>query len=126
MNLIKKAIIGIVLNGAALYFLTLIIEEMAYTGGYTFFIVGGIIIGLLNWSVKPLIKLFSLPFIFITGGLFLIVINAALLWFLGYFLGIIEFREVSLTFPNLGSYAIGAFVFGIINWAEHLIIKNDS
>lgn len=125
MFFIKKAIVGVVLNGGALYLLSLLIDEMVYTGGYTFFLVGGIVIGLLNWAVKPLIKVMSLPFIFITGGLFLIVINAGLLWFLSYFLGVIEFRDVSLSFPNLGSYAIGALVFGVINWAEHLIISND-
>ena len=40
MNIIKKAIIGVVLNGAALYGLTLAMEEVTYTGGVTFFIVG--------------------------------------------------------------------------------------
>ena len=125
MDYIKRAIIGVVLNGAALYVLILLVEEIAYTGGYAFFILGGIILGFLNWAVKPIVKAVSLPFIFITGGLFLIVINAGLLWFLSYFFGVIEFRDVTLTFPNLGSYAIGAVVFGVINWAEHLIIKND-
>jgi putative membrane protein len=126
MNIIKKAIIGVVLNGAALYGLTLAMEEVTYTGGVTFFIVGGVLMGFLNWAVKPIMKAISLPFIFITGGLFLILINGGLLWFLSYFLDIVQFREVSLTFPNLGSYAIGAVVFGVINWVEHMIIKNDS
>ena len=125
MNIIKKAIIGVVLNGAALYGLTQAMEEVTYTGGVTFFIVGGVLMGFLNWAVKPIMKAISLPFIFITGGLFLILINGGLLWFLSYFLDIVQFREVSLTFPNLGSYAIGAVVFGVINWVEHMIIKND-
>lgn len=125
MGYIKKAILGVVLNGAALYALILLLPEVMYTGGFKFFVIGGLVVGFLNWAVKPVIKAVSLPFIFITGGLFLIVVNAVILWLLGYLLGVIEFRDVSLTFPNLGSYAIGAIVFGLINWAEHLIIKND-
>ncbi|MFA6917508.1 MAG: phage holin family protein [Candidatus Gracilibacteria bacterium] len=124
MGFIKKIILGIVLNGAALYFLTRVVEEVTYTGGIRFFIIGGLVVGLLNTIVKPIFKIVTFPLIFLTGGVFLIVINAAILWFLSYFLEIIAFRDVTLTFPNLGSYVIGGLVFGLINWAEHLIIKN--
>jgi putative membrane protein len=125
MGIIKKIIIGIVLNGLALYVLTLLVDEITYTGGLKFFVLGGIVIGILNTIVKPILKVISLPIIFLTGGLFLIAINAGLLWFLSYFLGVIEFRDVTLIFPNIGSYAIGALVFGVVNWAEHLVIKNE-
>jgi len=123
LKILKKMILGVFLNGAALYALLMFVEEIGYTGGWAFFVVGGIVMGILNGIAKPVLKLISIPFIFITGGLFLIAINAGLLWFLSYFLDVIQFREVSLTFPNLGSYAIGALVFGLINWAEHLVIK---
>ena len=124
MGLIKKVILGIVLNGAALYFLTIALEEIQYTGGIKFFVIGGIVVGLLNLIVKPIFKIVTFPLIFLTGGVFLIVINAILLWFLSYFLNVIQFRDVALTFPNMGSYLIGGLIFGLINWAEHLIIKN--
>lgn len=124
MGLIKKIIFGIFLNGAALYFLTRLVEEVTYTGGLKFFIIGGIVVGLLNAVVKPIFKILTFPLIILTGGLFLVVINAAILWFLSHFLNVIEFRDVTLTFPNIGSYVIGGLVFGLINWAEHLIIKN--
>lgn len=124
MGFIKKIILGIVLNGAALYFLTLALPEITYTGGVKFFVIGGVTIGLLNLFIKPLFKILTFPLIFLTGGIFLIVINAVLLWFLSYFLGVIQFRDVALTFPNIGSYVIGGLVFGLINWAEHLFIKN--
>jgi len=124
MGFIKKIIVGIVLNGAALYFLMQVVEEITYTGGIAFFIMGGVVVGILNLFVKPIFKIITFTLIFLTGGVFLIIINAVILWFLSYFLGVIEFRDVALTFPNTGSYVIGGLVFGLINWAEHLIIKN--
>ncbi|MDD3862083.1 MAG: phage holin family protein [Candidatus Gracilibacteria bacterium] len=124
MGLIKKVIVGIVLNGLALYALTYVLEEVVYTGGIKFFIIGGLVLGILNLIVKPLFKIIAFPLIFLTGGLFLIVINAVILAFLSYFLGVIEFRDVTLTFPNIGSYVIGGLVFGVVNWLAHLIIKN--
>lgn len=44
------------------------------------FVALGIIIGLINYFVKPLLKTLSLPLEIITIGLFSIVINAGLLW----------------------------------------------
>ena len=123
MKFLLKLVLGIVLNALALYLLTLVVHEITYTGGYSLFIAGGIVIGILNLIVKPVLKLVSLPLIFLTGGLFLIVINAFILWFLSYILSVAQFRDLSLVFPNLGSYVIGAIVFGVINAAEHLLIK---
>ena len=40
----------------------------------------GLLLGLLNLLVKPVIKLFSLPINILTLGLFNIVINAGILW----------------------------------------------
>ena len=103
MGLIKRIVVGILLNGVALFALTELIEEITYTGGIKFFIIGGIVVGVLNLVVKPLFKIITFPLIFLTGGLFLVVINAVVLWFLSYFLGVIEFRDVTLIFPNIGS-----------------------
>lgn len=42
----------------------------------------GIVLGLLNYFLKPLLKALSLPLEIITLGLFTIVINMALIWLL--------------------------------------------
>lgn len=43
----------------------------------------GVVLGLLNYFLKPLLKIIALPLELITLGLFTIVINMALIWFLG-------------------------------------------
>lgn len=123
MSLFWKPILGVLLNGASLYALTYFVDEITYTGGLTFFVVGGVLMWLLNAIVKPLLKILSMPLIFLSAGVFLIVINIAILWFFSYFLDIAAFRETSLVFENMGSYVIGAIVFGLINWALDLFIK---
>lgn len=120
----KKVVIGIVLNALALYATTLVIEGITYTGGFKTFVIAGIFIGLLNTFVKPFIKLLSFPFIIITGGLLLIIINALILWVAIFLVNSLEFKDVTLHFAGLGTYFISAIVFGVINWGEHLIIKN--
>ena len=52
------------------------------TAQWEIFLVLGVVLGLLNYFLKPLLKMLSLPLEIITLGLFTIVINVALLWIL--------------------------------------------
>ena len=124
MNMLKRAIIGVALNGGTLFAVTYLLEEVTYTGGYMFFVIGGVTIGLLNSLVKPLLKILALPFVVLTAGLFIIVINAFILWFTKYFLDVIQFRDVAISVTGVGGYIVGAFLFGLINWGAHIVIKN--
>jgi putative membrane protein len=121
MSLLTKPLFGIVLNGFVLYLLTMLVESIEYTGGFKFFLIGGIVLGLVNFVIRPMVKLLSLPLIMITGGIVLVIWNVAILWFLSYFLSVVEFRDVTLAFPDAQTYVIGAIVFGVINWTAHLI-----
>lgn len=123
MGFILSPIINIIINGGTLYLLTNIVDGIAYTGGVKFFVLGGIVLGMLNWIVKPLLKIIALPFTFLTGGLFLIVINVVILWFLSYFLDVADFQDVTLAFFNWTDYVIGAIVLGVINWTSSFITK---
>lgn len=122
MNFIFKPIVRILLNAGILYLLTQLVPTIVFTGGWKFFVIGGVVLGLINLIIKPIMKLLSFPAMLITGGLFNIVINMAVLWFLKYFIAAIQMEGVTLFFPNFATYAIGAVVFGLINWAAGLII----
>jgi len=49
--------------------------------GWTTFAVMAVILGLVNATIRPLLKLMSCPLIILTLGLFTLVINALTLWF---------------------------------------------
>lgn len=121
MGIILTPLIGIAANGAALYLLTRMVEEVSYTGGIKFFIVGGLVLGILNLIAKPILKALSLPFVILTGGLFLIVINMIILKLLVYMIGVIQFRDVALIIPDFSTYLISAVILGLINWALSFI-----
>lgn len=126
MKYLKKAFVGVVLNAFALYFLTMTFPDaIHYTGGISFFILAGIVIGILNTFIRPVVTLLSLPFIFLTGGILMVFINAGVFWFLEYFLAVAQFRDVTLSFSGAQMYVIAAVAFGVINWAQHLIINNE-
>ncbi len=52
------------------------------TAQWEIFLVLGIVLGLLNYFLKPFLKALSLPFEIISLGLFTVVINMALIWLL--------------------------------------------
>jgi putative membrane protein len=123
-KMVKRILIGILINAAALYVLVEFLDEVSGTGGIKLFIIGGVIIGLLNTFAKPLMKILSLPFVIITAGLFLIVINAIILFLTQWVINAMAFRDVTLAFEGLGSYLIAAIILGIINWANNLFFKD--
>jgi len=71
-----------------------------------------IILGLLNFFVKPVLKLVALPLEIITLGLFSIVISMAMVWVVDL---VFEELTVPLFFPLLWT--------SLIIWASNLIIK---
>ena len=68
-------------------------------------------------------KILSFPLVLITAGLFLIIINAFILFLTQWVINTMEFRDVTLVFAGLGSYLVSAIVLGIINWAYNLLLK---
>ncbi|HSB66955.1 MAG TPA: phage holin family protein, partial [Anaerolineales bacterium] len=51
------------------------------TSAYVAFAVMAVVMGLVNTFIRPLLKFLSCAFIILTVGLFMLVINAFLLWF---------------------------------------------
>ncbi|MCS7090725.1 MAG: phage holin family protein [Verrucomicrobiota bacterium] len=46
--------------------------------------VASLLLGILNAVVRPVLVVLSLPLVLVTLGLFMLVINGALLWFVGW------------------------------------------
>lgn len=123
MKILKKVLSGIIVNGAALYVVVSIVDEIGYQGGWKFFVVAGIILGILNTIVKPILKLISLPFILISAGLFFIVINAVLLYLTKVIINTIAIADVQFLISGFGNYLIASVIFGIVNWILHIFFK---
>ncbi|MEK7171503.1 MAG: phage holin family protein [Patescibacteria group bacterium] len=120
----KKFLLGIILNGAALYGVIYLLPEIQYTGGIKFFVIGGLVMGILNSIVKPILKLLTLPIQIVTLGLSLIILNGIIFWIFKVIIDTIAIEGISVTIPGLTTYIFAGALFGLINWVEHLIIHN--
>ena len=120
----RSLILRLLLNAASLYLLIYFMpNDLVYTGGVKFFAVAGIFMAIINLIIKPILKILALPFMILTGGLFMIFINAFLLWFLKYSLDIVKFQDVSLVIHSNGSYLMAGLVFGLLNRVLNTIFR---
>lgn len=122
--MIKRLLLSLVLNGLALYGVLYLVPSITYTGGIAFFAVGAAVMAVLNGIVKPILKLLTLPLQIITMGLSLIVLNGVLFWLFDTIIEILVIRDVSLTVPTVKAYFLAGFLFGLINWVEHLLFHH--
>jgi len=69
----------------ALFIATLILPDSLMSvkdsSAWLAFAIMAVVLGLVNIFIRPILKLLSCGFIILTVGLFMLVINAALLWF---------------------------------------------
>lgn len=74
-----KLALRIMINALSIGIAVKLVDGITFTGEWWKLIIIGIIFGIVNSIVKPIIAFFSLPLIVLTLGVFLIVINALML-----------------------------------------------
>jgi putative membrane protein len=75
----------------------------------------GLIFGVVNAIVGPILRLLSLPFVLLTLGLFLLVINAALL-------GLTAALTDRMTIDGVGTALIGGLILAIAGWVADQLL----
>ncbi len=104
-----KAIAQIALNGLGVVLAAYLVPGIHYSGGILYLLLTGLVLGVLNLLVKPLVTLLSLPLIVLTLGLFFVVINGAMLYVAS---GLLSGLHIDGCVPAL----IGGIVLGLFNW----------
>ncbi|MBU1019198.1 MAG: phage holin family protein [Patescibacteria group bacterium] len=121
--MLRRLFFGMAVNIGALWVTSLLLTNFNFEGGITFLLIAGLLLGILNTLAKPVMKLLSFPLIFISAGLFLIVINALMLGVLDYLFDILDITGVSLQVEGALTYLWAAIIFGLVNWLEHWMLK---
>ncbi len=77
-------IIRILGNSLAIFVATYLVPGFIINGGVREYLLAGVLLGILNFAIKPVLKVISMPLIILTLGLWTIVINALMLWTVDY------------------------------------------
>lgn len=75
-----RFLLRLAINAAALWVAVAIVPGITYRGDALRFFGVALVFGVVNAFVRPLVKLLTLPIIFLTLGLFALVINGLMLW----------------------------------------------
>lgn len=76
--------------------------------------VAALVLGVLNAFIRPVMMVLALPLLIYTLGLFTIVINAALLYFVGVLLPWFKVE-------TFGAAILGALIIGVVSLALNLV-----
>ena len=74
--------------------------------------------GLINTGVRPLLMLLALPFVIVTLGLFMVVINALVLYLTSW---LAQWFNIAFTIRGFGSAVLGAIIISAISMALRLL-----
>ena len=75
----------------------------------------GLLFGVVNAIAGPILRLLSLPFVVLTLGLFLLVVNAALL-------GLTALLTDRLTVDGFWTALVGGLILAVVSWAADQLL----
>jgi putative membrane protein len=114
---VKKFLQSWAINTLAVLVAVSIIRGIHFTEGSPWWtpFVTSLVLGILNAFIRPILMFFALPLLIFTLGLFTLVINALLLYFVSFLLG--RYFEVD----SFGAAFKGALVISIVSLLLNLL-----
>ncbi|MFD0279013.1 phage holin family protein [Kitasatospora sp. NPDC127111] len=123
----KGFVIKTLINAAAIWVAAWIVTGITLTGDdwqhkALTVIAVALVFGVVNWLIKPVVKLFSLPLFILTLGLITFVINALMLWLTSW-----ASDKLDLDFHVDGFWAalFGSLIISLVSWGLNLALGDD-
>ncbi|GFE23398.1 phage holin family protein [Streptomyces nigrescens] len=123
----KHFLVKTIANAAALAVAIWLLKDITLTGENTgrqilTLILVALIFGLVNFLVKPVVKLLSLPLFILTLGLITLVVNALMLLLTSWLAG-----KADLAFHVGGFWTalLGGVIISIVAWAMHVVLPDE-
>ena len=98
-----------ILNAVALLAVAYLLPSV-HVAGFGSALIAALVLGLVNTLIRPVLVLLTLPVTLLTLGLFILVINGLLLWFVGSVLS-------GFTVDGFWDAVLGAIIYSVISWS---------
>ena len=105
----------VVIAAVALWLAAVIVPGIDYDG-WVDLLLAGLLLGLVNAFVRPVVTILTLPVTILTLGLFLLVVNAAMIGLVGWLL---PGFQVEGLWPAI----LAAIVTGVVSWVGQALIR---
>jgi putative membrane protein len=117
------ALLSFLVTAASLWVAVLVVDGFEFTGDWWQFMIAAVIMGLANAVVKPILRLFTLPLIILTLGLFLIMVNAIVLAFVVWLSGALDLGLTSDGF--FWDTFLASIVVSLAAWLIGIVIPDE-
>ena len=118
----NKFILRWVINAIALFAAVSLVTGINLQGGWTSILWLALIFGLINAFLRPLLKLLTCPLIFLTLGLFTLLINTFLFWLTGQ---VGQTFGVGFTVAGFWPAFLGGLIVSVVSVIMSLILKDE-
>ncbi len=111
-------VLRLAVNAGAVWLAVAFIDGLTFDGTWIALVIIAAVLAVLNAVVKPVAKLLSLPFIILTLGLFLLVVNAVLLQIV---VAVSRATDLGLDSTGFGATFLGAIVVSLATWIGEVV-----
>ena len=117
-----RLILRLVITAVALWCAVRFVDGISFTGNPVLLLAVALVFGVVNTIVKPIVTLLSLPAVLLTLGIFLLVINALMLWFTGW---LSSQLGLGLQVEGFGPAFLGAIVVSLVAWGLSIVLADS-
>ncbi|MFF9324419.1 phage holin family protein [Streptomyces sp. NPDC014776] len=123
----KNFVVKTIANAGALLVAVWLLDKITLTGASTgkkavTLVVVALIFGLVNFLVKPVVKVLTFPLYILTLGLFTLVVNALMLLLTSWVSGKID---LSFHVEGFWTAVLGGLIISIVSWALHVVLPDE-
>ncbi|GAA3042571.1 phage holin family protein [Streptomyces glomeratus] len=123
----KNFVVKTIANAGALAVAVWLLDKITLTGSGTAKKVGTLIVvalifGLVNFLVKPVVKVLTFPLFILTLGLITLVVNALMLLLTSWVAGKLD---LSFHVEGFWTAVLGGLIISIVSWALHMVLPDD-
>jgi putative membrane protein len=116
-------LVRLLVNALALWVATRIVPGVTFQGGWPAFLGVALTFGVINALVRPVAWVLTLPLIFVTLGLFLLVLNGLMLWLTS---SVSSALGLGFHVAGFGAAFWGALVVTVVSTLLNVFVKDSS
>ncbi|MEV0480586.1 phage holin family protein [Streptomyces sp. NPDC050508] len=120
----KNFLVKTIANAGALAVAVWLLDKITLTGDSTFkkvwtLILVALVFGLVNFLVKPIVKVLTFPLFILTLGLITLVVNALMLMLTSW---LADKLDLSFHVEGFWTAVLGGLIISVVSWALNVVL----
>jgi putative membrane protein len=123
----KNFLVKTIANAGALAVAVWLLDKITLTGDSTFkkvwtLILVALVFGLVNFLVKPIVKVLTFPLFILTLGLITLVVNALMLMLTSW---LADKLDLSFHVEGFWTAVLGGLIISVVSWALNVVLPDN-